>query len=57
MYTLITMYDDGFTKSEIVNELQTVFSTAAIYIQDKECSSIIAMNNKTKEFFIDFHRN
>lgn len=56
MYTLITMYDDGFTKSECINEIQKVFSITSIYVYDKECVSIVAMNNETRDFIIDFHR-
>lgn len=57
MYSIITTYDDGFSKSEIAEEINQVFNAAAIYSQDKECISIIAMNIQTKEFVIDFTRH
>lgn len=57
MYSIITTYDDGFDKSEIVNDIQQVFNAAAIYSQDKECISIIAIDTQTKEFVIDFTRH
>lgn len=57
MYSIITTYDDGFSKSEIAEEINQVFSAAAIYSQDKECISIIAMDIQTKEFVIDFTRH
>lgn len=56
MYNLITVYDDGFTKSEMCHDVIAMFSAAAIYAQDKECTSIIGMNIETKEFVIDFTR-
>ena len=56
MYVLTTMYDDGFTKVETCNDIATVFATAAIYLQDKECTSILCLDLETKEFVIDFTR-
>jgi len=56
MFTLITVYDDGFSKSETCDNIVSVFTAAAIYAQDKECVSILAMNVNTKEFVIDFTR-
>jgi len=56
MYVLTTMYDDGFTKVETCNDIATVFSTAAIYLQDKECTSVLCLDLETKEFVIDFTR-
>lgn len=57
MYILTTMYDDGFTKVETCNDITTVFTTAAIYLQDKECTSILCLDPETKEFVIDFTRH
>lgn len=57
MYSIITIYDDGFGKSEIANDIQQVFSAAAIYSQDRECVSIVAIDTQTKEFVIDFTRH
>lgn len=56
MYNLITMYDDGFGKSEMCSTVTEMFSAAAIYAQDEECASIIGINIETKEFVIDFTR-
>jgi hypothetical protein len=56
MYNLITVYDDGFTKSEICRNITEIFSAAAIYTQDEECTSVIGINVETKEFVIDFTR-
>lgn len=56
MYNLITVYDDGFTKSEVCRNVTEMFSAAAIYAQDDECVSILGINVETKEFVIDFTR-
>lgn len=56
MYVLTTMYDDGFTKAETCNDITTVFATAAIYLQDKECTNVLCLDLETKEFVIDFTR-
>lgn len=56
MYNLITVYDDGFTKTEICNSETDMFCAAAIYAQDKECIIIIGMDIETKKFVIDFTR-
>lgn len=57
MYTIITTYDDGFTKAETAKEITQVFNAAAIYSQDEECTSILVMDTQTKEFIIDFTRH
>lgn len=57
MYVLTTMYDDGFTKAETCNDITTVFATAAIYLQDKECTGVLCLDLETKEFVIDFTRH
>ena len=49
MYTLISTYNDGFSKSECVNDITQAFAAAAIY-------SILCLNNETRDFVIDFHR-
>ena len=56
MYTLISTYDDGFSKSECVNDITQAFAAAAIYAVDEECISILCLNNETRDFVIDFHR-
>lgn len=56
MFTLVTTYDDGFSKSETCETIVDVFSAAAIYAYDDECVSIFAINNTTKEFVVDFTR-
>lgn len=56
MYHLITVYDDGFAKSEICRDITEMFSAAAIYTQDEECASVIGINLETNEFVIDFTR-
>ena len=56
MYTLIRTYDDGFSQSEICHTISEVFTAAGIYTADKECVSILAINNATKDFIIDFNR-
>ena len=56
MYTLISTYDDGFSKSECVNDITQAFAAAAIYAIDEECVSILCLNNETRDFVIDFHR-
>lgn len=57
MYVLTTMYDDGFTKAETCSDITTVFSTAAIYLQDQECTGVLCLDLETKEFVIDFTRH
>ena len=56
MFTLVTTYDDSFSKSETCGTIVDVFSAAAIYAYDDECISIFAINNATKEFVVDFTR-
>ena len=55
-YTLITMYSDGFTKAETSNNLPEIFYAVSTYIIDNDCTSVICMNNETKEFIIDYRR-
>ena len=56
MYNLITVYDDGFTKTENCNSETDMLCAAALYAQDKECIIIIGMDIETKKFIIDFTR-
>ena len=56
MFNLIVVYDDGFTKSEVVNDPVTVFNACGIYLQDLECSSVLCLNLETREFIIDYTR-
>ena len=56
MYNLITVYDDGFTKSEICRNITEMFSAAATDTQDEECVRVIGINIETKEFVIDVKR-
>ena len=56
MFNLIVVYDDGFTKSEVVNDPVTVFNACGIYLQDPECSSVLCLNLETREFIINYTR-
>ena len=53
MYVLTTMYDDGFTKAETCNDITEVFSAAAIYLQDRECTGVLCLDIETKELSED----
>lgn len=56
MFNLIVVYDDGFTKSEVVNDPVTVFNACGIYLQDPECTSILCIDLETRDFIIDYTR-
>lgn len=56
MYVLTTIYDDGFTKAETCNDITEVFSTATIYLQGKECTGVLCLDLKTRQYIIDFTR-
>jgi hypothetical protein len=56
MFTLITVYEDGFSKSETCKNITDVFAAASVYSYDKECISIVAIDVNTKNFIIDYTR-
>lgn len=56
MFNLIVVYEDGFTKSEVVDDPVTVFNACGIYLQDPECSSVLCLDLETREFIIDYTR-
>ncbi len=56
MYTLISTYDDGFSKSEICDSFAQALDAAEIYIQDKECVGLLVVDIEDKTFPLDWTR-
>ena len=56
MFIITTTYDDGFSKTEHVNDVSNAFASAAIYTIDEECVSVVCRNTATNEIIINFHR-
>ena len=56
MYTLISTYDDGFSKSETCDSFAQALAAAQIYIQDQECVGLLVVDIEDKSFPLDWAR-